>query len=269
MTLARLIVGAPSLADSIARIDPLQDRTRLRFGPQDGWITCAEMLADQTELAHWIDRAGISLLNDYGHGPRRTAAAYVMAWYLSVPAFVAGMLFHHERRVPSLRPHHLGFRLGVPRPEPVGTSLLSSRFTCLPDDPAAGTADVDVVADERTLAAVLRGRFAAHATRFVTTFGPIGRIDRRTLWGAATDALDNALLLAGRGHGDEEAGVMDATLVLPTVFPPFTTASTVRPNATGTAWIRRKESCCYHYLLPAGQGSCDSCPRVLPKQFEK
>lgn len=269
MTLARPVIGASSLADSIARIDPRQDRTELRFGPQDGWVTCAEMLSDQAKLRRWIDRTGISLLNDYGHGPRRTAAAYVMAWYLSVPAFVAGMLFHHERRVPSLRPHHLAFRLGPLRPDPVGTSLLCSRFTCLPDDPAAGTPNANVVLDERTLAAVLRGRFAAHATRFVTTFGPIGRIDRRTLWGAATDALDNALLLAGRGHGDEDAGVMDATLVFPSVFPPFTTASTVRPNATGTGWIRRKESCCYHYLLPTGQGQCDSCPRVLPKHFAK
>ena len=269
MTLARPAVQAQSLAGSIARIAPLQDRTELLFGAQRGWITCAEMLSDQAELTRWIDRTGISLLNDYGFGPRRTAAAYVMAWYLSVPAFLAGMLFHHERRVPSLRPRHIAFRLGTSRPEPVGTSLLCERFACLPDDPAAGASDADVMPDERTLAAVLRGRFAAHATRFVTVFGPIGRIDRRTLWGAATDALDNALLLAGRGHGSEEARVMDATLVFPAIFPPFTTASTVRPDATGTGWMRRKESCCNHYLLPTGQGPCDSCPRVLPKQFGK
>lgn len=210
---------------------------------------------------------GKSLLNDYGHGPRRTASAYVMAWYLSVPAFAAGMLFHHERRVPSLHPQHIAFRLGDARPEPVGTALLCERFTCLPDDPCAGTAGAEVVPDERALAAVLRGRFAAHAARFVTIFGPIGRIDRRTLWGAVTDALDNALLLAGQEHGDEDGSVMDATLVLPAALPPFTTASTVRPNPTGTGWMRRKESCCFHYVLPTGKGPCDSCPRVLPKQF--
>jgi hypothetical protein len=201
--LASPVTGAATLADSLARIDPLQDRTRLRSGPQDGWRTCAEILADQAALRRWVDRTGISLLNDYGHAPERTGAAYVMAWYLSIPGFVAGMLFHHERRVPSLRPEHLAFTLGASRPEPQGTAVLSERFACLPGDPAAGRPGVDVVPDERVLAAVLRGRFAAHAARFVTIFGPIGRIDRRTLWGAATDAVDNALLLAGRAHGNE------------------------------------------------------------------
>lgn len=259
------------LADSLARVRELQERADVRFGlpaADSRWVTCARLLAESGGFDRW--RAGLArwLVRQYGEAPDRTTAGYVLTWYLWVPGYLGALLFHHERRVPSLRPEDLAFRMGEPRPHPDAMAVLSPRFACLPDDPAAGTAQATVVPDERALAGVLRGRFIAHAARFIAAFGPTVRFGRHTLWAAATDALDNSLWLAGRYGGDEAAGALDAALVLPARLAPLTSASTVRarPDDRGeTGWTRRRESCCFHYLLRAGMGACETCPRVMPK----
>ncbi|MFC7612562.1 (2Fe-2S)-binding protein [Actinokineospora soli] len=95
-------------------------------------------------------------------------------------------------------------------------------------------------------------------------FGPQSRFGRRTLWAAATDALDSSLWQAGRYGGDEGAGVLDAALALGSGEKPLTSGSTLRPGPDG--WTRRRESCCFHYLLEAGEGECGTCPRLCPKR---
>ncbi|SDD83266.1 (2Fe-2S)-binding protein [Actinokineospora iranica] len=259
------------LADSLDRVNPRQARATVRFGlPEDRsrWTRCADFLAMPDGFARWREGLASWLTETYGDSPERTTAGYVMNWYLTVPGYVAGLLFHHERRVPSLRPADLAFRMAQPRPHPDAIAVLSPRFVCLPDDPAAGTPEATVVSDERALAAVLRGRFTAHAARFVEVFAPQVRLGRRMLWAAATDVLDNSLWLAGRYGGDEGAGVLDAALVLADGPAPLTSDSTLRPLAESggpTRWTRRRESCCFHYLLEAGQGTCQTCPRVCRK----
>ncbi|PPK63544.1 (2Fe-2S)-binding protein [Actinokineospora auranticolor] len=256
------------LADSLARVNHRQARAELRYGlpaDRDRWTGCADLLATPEEFDRW--RAGLAdwLVDRYADSPDRTTAGYVMTWYLWVPGYVAATLFHHERRVPSLRPADLAFRFSRPRPHPDAIAVLSPRFACLPDDPAAGTPEATVVADERALAAVLRGRFAAHAARFVEAYQPRVRLGKRMLWAAATDVLDSSLWQAGRYGGDEGAGVLDAALVLGPGSTPFTSASTLRPvpgEHGPTTWTRRRESCCFHYLLAQGQGACETCPRL-------
>ncbi len=259
------------LADSLARVDARQDRAEVRLDlPDDatGWIGCADFLATPGRFAQWRESLGAWLRDTYAESPDRTTAGYVMTWYLTIPGHVAALLFHHERRVPSLRPADLAFRLAEPRPHVAGVAVLSPRFACLPDDPAAGTPEATVVADERALAAVLRGRFTAHAARFVDAYEPGVRLGRRMLWAAATDVLDNSLWLAGRHGGDEGAGVLDAAVVLADGPAPLTSPSTLRlapGGAAPTRWTRRRESCCFHYLLAAGQGACQTCPRRRAK----
>lgn len=265
--------GADPIAASLARADAALPHYQVRRGLPDHsdrpWWRCADVLAAPTALDHWRSALDQWMRARYGEAPERTVAGYLMCWYLATPARLAGQIFHAERRIPSLRPTDLAFRLAGHRPRPDGIAVLSAEFTCLPDDPAAGHPNATVVADEAALAASLRVEFADHARRFVAAFGPSTRLGTRTLWAAATDALDEALWLAGRQHGDEHAGARDAALVLPGKLPPFTSGSTLIDSLAVPAnevpartWTRRRESCCFHYALTNGCGPCVTCPRL-------
>nr|WP_112280662.1 (2Fe-2S)-binding protein [Prauserella muralis] len=258
-----------TLGGSIARVAGLQRRVELTTGlAGGGWQRCSDLLAQPRRLGEWRARLARWLRQEYGDADARTTASYVMSWYLRVPAHVGALLLHHERRVPSLRPEELAVRTaGRGRPEPDGIAVLGGSFYCLPFDPGATRPEATVVADERALAAVLRARFTAHAARFVRAYAPISPLGTRMLWAGATDALDACLWWAGLDGGDEGAGVADAALVLQSRFPPLTSASTLRME-TGEddrrVWARRRESCCFTYLLP-GRTECDACPRRSPK----
>jgi hypothetical protein len=251
------------LAQSLRRLSPVQDRARVRYGaPTDatGWQTCAQVLSEPALFGRWRSDLAGWLTGRFGDAPERTTAGYVMCWYLFVPAYAGALLYHHERRVPSLRPEDLAFHLTAGRRHPDELALLNPSFVCLPDDPDAGAPEATVVPDQQALASVLRGRYVAHASRFVAAFAPTVRFGRHTLWAAATDALDISLLLTGQAGGDGEAGARDAAMVLAERFAPLTSASTVRhDHAAG--WTRRRESCCFHYLLEDGRDTCQTCPR--------
>ncbi|MDV6011434.1 (2Fe-2S)-binding protein [Haloechinothrix sp. LS1_15] len=273
--------ATPALSDSLTRINQRQELVTIELGAgtpepsrrpmrRQDRHHCAGILAEG--LAGWHAITARWLQQEYGEAPERTVAAHVRSWYLNVPALAGALLFHHDRRVPWLRPADLSFRLaadGKPAPETI--TLHSAAFACLPDDPAAGDPAATVVDCEHRLAALLRARYAAHGAEFVRTYRPAVRFGSRNLWGAVTDALDISMWRAGKHAGDEAAGVADAALLLPEKSAPFTSASTLR-QASGsnshTEWTRRKESCCFHYLLADGKGECATCPRVVPPRRE-
>lgn len=254
-----------ALADSLRGVSPVTTWAEIRYGlpehPPEEWVNCGRLLAEPTRFDIWRKALAEWLELNYGDAPERTTAGYVMGWYLTVPAFMAGLLFHSARRVPSLRAEDLAFKLGPDRPHPVGIALLAGDFACLPGDQGADRPEATVVADENALAALMRARFAAHAAQFVSSFGQTTRLGRRTLWAAATDALDNAAWMAGKALDDEEGGVLDAALLLPAKLEPFTSASTMRLGEDG--WTRKRQSCCFHYAVGGGQPVCSTCPRVL------
>ncbi|MFJ6670135.1 (2Fe-2S)-binding protein [Actinosynnema sp. NPDC091369] len=250
------------VARSLARVS-LYEGFELRFGlpaERGDWVLCSELMGEPERFDGWRKALAEWLREQYGEAPDRTTAGYVMSWYLSVVGVLGGLLFHTARRVPSLRPEDVAVRVAAEgRPHVVGVALLTDDFACLPDDPEGNHPAATVVADETALAALMRARFAAHTARFVASFGPTVRLGRRMLWAAATDALDSAAWTAGQLCGDETGGVMDSALLLPAKLDPFTSASTLR--ATGTGWTRRRESCCFHYVLPNAE-ACATCPRV-------
>nr|WP_216217052.1 (2Fe-2S)-binding protein [Amycolatopsis aidingensis] len=245
----------------------LQARAELSVGlPAHGaWRPCHDLLESPYLFTRWRADLATWLTTRHGTAPARTTASYIASWYLRVPAYVGALLLHHERRVPALRPEELALRIAAEgRPNPDGIAVLGESFYCLPSDPGSALPEATVVADDRALAAVLRARYTAHAARFVQAYREVSPLGARTLWAAATDALDSCLWWAGRDGGDEGAGVADAALVLESRFAPLTSASTL---CTGTSaegslgWTRRRESCCFSYLLP-GQHECAGCPRV-------
>lgn len=252
--------AADHLRASLDRVDFRQEYVEVRADLPAGWNTCAAALADPMFLPGWRATLADWLTRNHGGAPARTTAGYLLTWYLAVPAGIGAMLFHHERRVPSLRPRDLALRISAQRPHPDGVAVLGREFVCLPDDPAAGLPGTTVVPDDAALAAVLRGRYAEHARRFIDVFSAGVGFGRRTLWAAATDALDAALLHAGQLGDGQAAGATDAALVLPTAIAPFTSASTIEGDDSG--WTRRRESCCFHYALPDRPPACETCPRI-------
>jgi hypothetical protein len=276
VTLAR-VRGDGGLAGSVLVAAGRQREVRIRHGlPGDGdWLRCADLIGGNDDaLSRWAERLADWLRREYGEAPDRTVAGYLLSWYLTVPAQVGALLFHTARRVPGLRPTDLAVRFDAEHPRPAGIAVLGDDFACLADDPAAGRPGATAVPDEAALAALLRGRYAAHAARFLTavqdTLGHRVRFGRHTLWASATDALDGAFWRIGQFCGNEDVGVANAALVLPATptpgaLAPFTSASTLR-RVHGTEstdmWTRRRESCCFHYVLRSGLGPCGTCPRV-------
>jgi hypothetical protein len=265
--------AGPDLAASVRHANAVQQDLRLSYGvPPAGatsWVRCADLLAEPTLLADWAERLACWLRREYGEAPDRTVAGYLLSWYLAVPAKVGALLFHTTRRVPAIDPAGLAVRFAGNDPLPGAIALLSDRFTCLATDLGADRPEATQVPDETALAAVLRGRYAAHAARFITALaevdtpalGPL-RLGRRALWASATDALDGACWRVGQSCGNEAAAAAAAALLLPAVLPPFTSASTLRPDSATNGWTRRREVCCFHYVLREGMGPCATCPRV-------
>lgn len=215
------------LASSVHRIEGL---TGMSDDP--GWLRCDALLGDPPRFGDWHKLLADWLGRQYEEVPARTVAAWVMSWYLHVPAAAGALLFQHERRVPSLDPAGLAFKLSDDRPHPEGIAVFGTAFYCLPTDPGATLPEATVVADEHALAEVLRNGYLAHADRFVDAYKPLTRFGRRTLRAAAMDALESALTLAGTAAADV---------------------------------TRRRESCCFSYLL-AETPVCDDCPRLSLKK---
>lgn len=247
------------LAQSIAR---LAATSEIRFGtpPSPDWTICSDLLANPARFDLWRKDLGEWLAENYGESDDRATAGYIMGWYLHVPGTIAGLLFHTARRVPSLKPSDIAFRLNAEgRPHPDGISVLCDEFACLPDDPASNHPAATVVPNEAALASLLRARYAGHAAQFVASFGQVVRFGRRTLWAAATDMLEYGAWAAGRVCGDENGGVTDAALILPEKLEPFVSASTLHLSDEG--WKRKRNSCCFHYVLPDAE-PCTACPRT-------
>ncbi|MGH3917134.1 MAG: (2Fe-2S)-binding protein [Pseudonocardiaceae bacterium] len=253
------------LATSVVAVDDAVDwmTFRLLDRLRDGGTTCEQALSDPPFFTRWRARVANQLGQHHTAVPERTTAGYVLQWYLGIPATLGAMLFHSARRVPSLQPEQLAFRLDPGWVQDV--ALRPSRFWCLPADPDAGHPDAIPVADETALGAELRREVVSHATRFLQVYGPLVRFGRRALWAAVTDVLDTSLLLAGRAFGSARAGAADARLVLAHRIEPFTSASTtcsIIDERGRTHWTRRRGSCCFYYALPGVESPCATCPRT-------
>jgi len=273
------VVGSRSghpLAASVATVDSAVELLSFRMvdaasAPSSigSWIECEHALSDPAFFPGWRAAVAQRLAKQYAPVPdkalvpQQTTGGYVLLWYLAIPSYVGGLLFHCARRVPSLQPRQLCFRLESGALQEV--ALRPGRFWCLPGDPDAGHPDAVPVADEASLGAVLRHEVIAHATRFLAVYGPQVRFGRHTQWAEVTDRLDKALLLAGHAFGSPQAGAADARLVLADGAKPLTSASRIRQVTDDhgrTHWTRRRGSCCFLYALPGVEHPCASCPRL-------
>ena len=246
------------LATSVATVDGAVELLSFRMldvssapSSSASWIDCERALSDPAFFPWWRAAVAQRLAKQYAPVPdevmvpEQTTGGYVLLWYLAIPSYLGGLLFHSARRVPSLQPRQLSFRLESAALQEV--ALRPGRFWCLPGDPDAGHPDAVAVPDEASLGAVLRREVIAHATRFLMVYGPQVRFGLHTQWAEVTDRLDKALLLAGHSFGSAQAGAADARLVLADGEKPLTSASRIRQVTDDRGrvhWTRRRGSCC-------------------------
>jgi len=150
-----------SPADGLrASLSRMPEDARLRGDVPDGepdWVRCGDLLGEPARLVRWRERLARWLAETYPEAsgiPERVPASWILSWYLHVPAFAGALLLHHERRVPSLAPSALAFRIGADRPHPDSVAVLGAGFHCLPADPGSALPGAVVVPDERALATV-------------------------------------------------------------------------------------------------------------------
>jgi FhuF 2Fe-2S C-terminal domain len=279
--------GGPSthtslLGSSLAEVAGLISWCSYRLGPlpeeladpsaalSGGWLRCSDALDDGGFFAAWQRSLADRMAQGYGVVPPVTPAGYVMGWYCGMFGFLGGMLFHRARRVPSLAPENLAFRVDPVSCRPAEVAVLDGAFGCLPSDPAGDVPGTTVLPDDGALAAMLRAEVAAHGERFVAAYRGAARFGSHTLWGAVTDALDRGVWHLAHLRGEDAAGAADAALVLPApALAPFTSGSTIRGlrGPSGRLhWTRTRQSCCFHYKLPGVQGPCATCPRLTVDQ---
>ncbi len=266
---AHPLAGSVAAANRAVKLLSFRTFDRVSDLTGAGWIQCDHALADPDFFPRWRVQVAQRLAEQHSPAPEqtqvpaKTTGGYVLQWYLVIPSYLGAVLFHCARRVPSLSPRQLSFRLDSAVVQEV--ALQPARFWCLPDDPDAGHPDAVPVPDEAALGAILRRQVIAHAAHFLTVYGPMVRFGPRTQWAAVTDVLDSASLLAGRSFGSPQAGAADARLVLADGEKPLTSASTIRKltdDRGRTHWTRLRGSCCFLYALPGVERPCASCPRI-------
>jgi hypothetical protein len=229
-----------------------------------GWVRCADV--DAAFMAAWERDAAAGHRREYGRTDAMTAAAYPLDWYAGLPGTVGGATFRVARRVPRLAPEVLAFRRHPVEGHPDAVALLDDEFWCLPGDPAADHPAATVVADEATLADVLRTQVRIHADRFLAWYRPGARLARRNLLGAFFDGLDCGIWSGGECTGPARAAVLaDAALVLPGGTAQFREASTLyllTDDRDRVHLTRRRVSCCHHYRVDPSGEACFTCPRT-------
>jgi len=267
------------LADTLGRLAAADPYCTPRAGVPDGdrWTRLQDVLDDPALLRTWFDGLGAE-----SKGAPDVAASYLASWLGGIVLDPAAWALGSERRTWPLDPRTYwlhrhddgwfdGFALGSPQ------------LRVVPGDPAAGDADVTVVADVATLRGDLaRDAVAVLAPLFVTirTFAPYGI---RGMWGAVADSLGASAVTAAFRAGAPERSrpAFDEAMRLVDDLSAAGAGRITRPLpasvtcAAGTTTVAHKGTCCLWYkttddTAPIGERYCLSCPlQPDPDQLDR
>ncbi|MEV7775838.1 (2Fe-2S)-binding protein [Kitasatospora sp. NPDC086791] len=272
--------GAPSYH----RLTGLTPVLSVRCAPPrrgGGWLPAADLAARPGAVRELIAHDARQGLARYGRPLRPDVAAgfglHRFVWPVSLLFTLPWFL---ERRVPLLTLGDVSLRR---RSGAVELTVRPAEFACLPDDPAAGSAQARPAADEAALAAALRCALGGFLTPVLTAFRPEARRGPRVLWAMATDAVVEGLWYAGGLLGEAERARAELSALLapggpaePACAPgadgnpapapaPFTPGAGFAPPAPGGDGApradRSRASCCLAYTAEPGS-MCSGCPRV-------
>ncbi|MGW2013834.1 (2Fe-2S)-binding protein [Streptomyces sp. NPDC001927] len=253
---ARLGEVFPSL-----RIEELGSHEQTPRGA--GWVGADELAAGGAALDAFLAWDNAQVLRDYGQQARPDVVAsfglHRYAWpaclLVTVPWFL-------HRRVPRLPARNVSFQRALGR-----MAVRIEEFACLPGDPAAELPGARVVPDEEALRAEARAALAEHFEEVLAGFGPRMRRGKRALWGMATDEIVEGLWYIAALLGEEERGMAELELLMPSTAKPYAGAAGFRelpgaeaPDGTPRA-TRDRATCCFFYTLRP-EDTCLTCPRT-------
>jgi hypothetical protein len=191
--------------------------------PGPGWISCAELLADQQGGGDPTYGWRKALEDDYAREyaiepPVQVAAMFVLMWYVQVPSIVAGVSSAMTGFSPEVSPESLAFRRHPKAQYPAEVALLSDKVI-----PAVEAAS----------------QYERHTRAFTESYRPGVKMSSLQRLGAAEDELRAAFRLPEEAPYAAEAAA----------------AFRIRLDQ------QVRTSCCFVYALPNVK-PCGGCPRI-------
>jgi hypothetical protein len=191
--------------------------------PGPGWISCAELLADQQAggdpTYEWRNALQDDYARDYDiEPPVQVATMFVLMWYVQVPSIVAGVSAAVTGVSPEVSPESLAFRRHPKAHYPAEVALLSDKV--IPLEEAAT-------------------QYELHTRAFTDSYRPGVKMSSLQRLGAAEDELRAAIRLPEEAPYAAQAG-----------------------EAFGIRLDQQvRTSCCFVYALPNVK-PCGGCPRI-------
>ena len=212
--------------------------------PEDGWIRCADLIADPHRLRSEIDSTAAGRGTD---DAQVAASLYAQSYAFRVPS-IAVAAFALELPIPATDPAMTFVRLGRHRPAEV--AIL---------EPSCRTLETSAFADE-----LLDG----HLAPFVAAVRAATRVGERLLWGnvaASLATIFRALDVGPLGDAGVRARAADFEAATSARLAGLGDYSTiVAPGAVGWYWTRT--NCCLWYQTTGGF-YCDDCSLRDPAEL--
>ena len=254
---------ASPLQATLERAASLSDYLEVSLGTPTGedWFTPAACFDDEGVLETlWTRTAGAAGTGERAYLKQSVFGSYI--WGLTVSGLSTYLL---DRRVPDLSAKNTV--LHVDKQGWVDAlALVTPRFACLPDDPAAGDPHVTVVADLDALRRFyLRTLLEEHVGAFMEVMKSRYKYGRRAMQETLADRIVGTLIWLLKEQGEKEriGGEVEA---FSSLLPFKTRAGVLEVPFEGCCELfSKRASCCLSYRLPQ-YGYCTSCPLQSEKE---
>jgi hypothetical protein len=256
------VTHAHSLASTFETLGALSSYLKVRVEQPEGegWLP-ATNLSDSATSYHATLRARIGAR--YSTTDRHFIAMTLFSnamWQVVVAGFASYLV---ARRVPDLRRANIALHWDE-HGWAETLALASGRFAALPDDPAIGHPDLDVLPDRDTL----RGRLIEHLVGdflppLVDHLSAISPLGQRVLWSVVADRCAGTIIWLCEELGLQSICRAEVDALLQAVpHGNKTGILTIDHNGQQHMFLRRG-TCCLSYKTPA-HDYCSTCP-LLPE----
>jgi hypothetical protein len=250
-----------AIQETIERANGRIERLGVTFGElPDGWLRGSDLVNDPDAVRDLLDQ----VCQLYKMDNARVAASFLVLGYFWYPLAGSLACYLTDRRVPDLSANAVATRpLG-------GVAFLSPRCWVLPDDPAAGDPEVEVVECVDALRAKLvRQLEQEHVGPLFTTLRSVAPYGLNGMRANYLDRFASAIVWLAEALGDDEIARREV--------PAFMALASHAKCRTGLIELQhegkrgvflRRGGCCLNYKLD-GREMCDTCSvRPMEERLE-